>query len=171
MAILAKYFLAFLFMQNGTYSEGHGLSVSDKKAILEKHNEYRKELSITPLQWDEKLADYAYEWGQKLQRNCDFKHRPSSGNYKLIYGENIAMSSSEDATYAVEQWGSEKKDFHPRKMRTYRSSYLNSVGHYTQIIWEKTTRVGCARIKCKNGFYITICNYDPPGNYKDEKIF
>ncbi|XVF08006.1 hypothetical protein REPUB_Repub06bG0188000 [Reevesia pubescens] len=45
-------------------------------------------------------------------------------------------------------------------------------GHYTQVLWKDTVRVGCARVKCCNGkgFYV-IYNYDPPGNYINEHPF
>ena len=38
-------------------------------------------------------------------------------------------------------------------------------GHYTQVIWRNTQRVGCGVAVCPNGAEIWTCNYDPPGNY------
>lgn len=151
--------------------DNNGLTSTEKKSILDAHNKYRTELDIAPLEWDEDLEEYSKIWANELQKKCVLKHRPTQGKFKLIYGENIAMNMSEDASYAVEQWGSEKKDFKPRSMRKYQSSYLMKVGHYTQIIWAKTTKVGCARVKCKNGYFITVCNYDPPGNYRGETVY
>ena len=43
-------------------------------------------------------------------------------------------------------------------------------GHYTQIVWETTQKVGCAKIQC-DGFDLWVCNYDPPGNWVGEKPY
>ncbi|XWS52169.1 hypothetical protein CRYUN_Cryun11dG0043900 [Craigia yunnanensis] len=33
-------------------------------------------------------------------------------------------------------------------------------GHYTQIVWKNTRRIGCARVICDNGDVFMTCNYD-----------
>eukprot|EP01083_Nonionella_stella_P104921 301294_1 len=38
----------------------------------------------------------------------------------------------------------------------------NNCGHYTQIIWSSSNKVGCAVNKCSN---MLICHYSGPGNY------
>lgn len=47
-------------------------------------------------------------------------------------------------------------------------------GHFSQIVWKGTNKVGCATSHCPNGLgnvgsnvspYFTVCNYGPPGNY------
>jgi pathogenesis-related protein 1 len=37
-------------------------------------------------------------------------------------------------------------------------------GHYTQVVWRSTRRLGCAVAHCADS-EIWVCNYDPPGNY------
>lgn len=37
-------------------------------------------------------------------------------------------------------------------------------GHYTQVVWANTKRVGCAAAECRNGGTFVVCSYDPPGN-------
>ncbi|KAJ6759314.1 hypothetical protein OIU74_025899 [Salix koriyanagi] len=45
-------------------------------------------------------------------------------------------------------------------------------GHYTQIVWRETKRIGCARVDCFGGRGVFMtCNYDPPGNYIGEKPY
>uniref|UniRef100_A0A6N2LW90 SCP domain-containing protein n=1 Tax=Salix viminalis TaxID=40686 RepID=A0A6N2LW90_SALVM len=34
--------------------------------------------------------------------------------------------------------------------------------HYTQVVWRKSVRLGCAKARCNNGGTIISCNYDPP---------
>lgn len=43
-------------------------------------------------------------------------------------------------------------------------------GHYTQVVWAATTKVGCASQYCPAGGlfstmggWFTVCNYDPAG--------
>lgn len=49
------------------------------------------------------------------------------------------------------------------------------IGHYTQIVWADTTKIGCGKIRYtdSNGsirLYL-ICNYGPSGNYDGEPIY
>jgi pathogenesis-related protein 1 len=44
----------------------------------------------------------------------------------------------------------------------------NGCGHYTQVVWRNTQRVGCGYSTCQSQGYtfeIWVCNYDPPGNF------
>ncbi|PKI53176.1 hypothetical protein CRG98_026437 [Punica granatum] len=38
-------------------------------------------------------------------------------------------------------------------------------GHYTQVVWRNSVRLGCAKIRCITGGTFIGCNYDPPGNF------
>ena len=40
-------------------------------------------------------------------------------------------------------------------------------GHFTQVVWRGTKRVGCGRSQCK-GMDIYVCEYDPPGNWEGQ---
>lgn len=130
--------------------------------ILDRHNYWRSQLGIAPLVWSDELAAYANDWGDQLSNNgCDFKHRTNGK-----YGENLfmAMGGNPTGTEVADSWASERKDF---DYDTWGSNWMK-VGHYTQMIWENTTKVGCAMVKCSNGNIIWVCNYDPPGNYPDQ---
>jgi hypothetical protein len=44
----------------------------------------------------------------------------------------------------------------------------NGCGHYTQVVWRNTERVGCGYSTCQAqgfNFEVWVCNYDPPGNF------
>ena len=49
----------------------------------------------------------------------------------------------------------------------YASGNIGSAGHYTQVVWRDTQKVGCGASTCNiqgfDGIY-WVCNYDPPGN-------
>ena len=145
--------------QNNGNPTGNNVSIQQ---VVDAHNVYRKALGIPPLSWSNELADYARDWGTNLvKRDCAFEHRPNNK-----YGENIFSGWGKQWTMldAVDSWGDEKKNFdHNSKTCTG-----GVCGHYTQMIWKKTTRVGCALVTCGNGSVIVVCNYAPAGNMGGE---
>lgn len=44
------------------------------------------------------------------------------------------------------------------------SFQCNACGHYTQVVWRDSERLGCGVGDCTGGGEIWVCNYDPPGN-------
>jgi uncharacterized protein YkwD len=123
--------------------------------IVELHNQLRAEHCAPPLAWSADLAKVAQTWANKLRdKGCVFEHS------RTELGENLAMGTSgalDDRTI-VEMWYREvdKYDFrHPR--------FEMDTGHFTQLVWVGTQRIGCGRSTCK-GMDIVVCNYDPPGN-------
>lgn len=66
--------------------------------------------------------------------------------------------------YAVSEWYSEKK------LYDYNNpDFSFETGHFTQLVWKNTERLGCASSKSKstNNIYV-VCNYDPWGNYRGQ---
>lgn len=143
-------------------------------AVLAAHNIYRSEVGVPSLTWSAELATYAQAWADELvkNRNCQLRHRPQDSNdrWNLIYGENIFSGSSGYTMIdAVKDWGSEKNMFDTKSRKCI--GEWSTCGHYTQIIWKKTTQVGCAIAKCANGMIIMVCNYNPPGNMNREPAY
>ena len=64
----------------------------------------------------------------------------------------------------VNNWASEGRVFQrgvfPAVSRT---DNWEDVGHYTQIVWPTTTRVGCAIASTARTDYL-VCRYSPAGN-------
>ncbi|CAK9154544.1 unnamed protein product [Ilex paraguariensis] len=125
----------------------------------------RAALRMPPLVWDVKLARYAQWYATQRQRDCALKH--SNGPY----GENIFWGSGNDWTpaQAAMAWVAERKWY-----RYWSNSCAEGqeCGHYTQIVWSSTKKVGCARVACFGGRGVFMtCNYDPPGNYIGERPY
>ncbi|KAG2238099.1 hypothetical protein Bca52824_092672 [Brassica carinata] len=103
--------------------------------------------------------DYA---NQLAAGPCSLEH--SSGPY----GENLAMGSGDMSAQAVAMWIDEK---------SYYDYYSNSChgsacGHYTQVVWRGSARLGCGKGMCASGASIIVCNYhDPAGNYIETKPY
>ena len=43
-------------------------------------------------------------------------------------------------------------------------------GHYTQVVWRKSLRVGCGMATC-GATEVWVCNYDPAGNWDGERPY
>ncbi len=150
---------------------GSTISIKDAKSALEFHNNARKEVGANPLQWSTELAAFAQKWADHLAaEGCTMKHRPKTGKWAQQYGENIFWASTTAFTVkdACLSWYSEKKDFTGPIFTGKESSV---VGHYTQMVWRNTTKVGIGIAKCSGGGIIIVANYDPPGNYLGENVY
>lgn len=159
----------FLFLISSTKVKSE-LPVSTKPTIdttvfLAQHNYYREKVGSPDIHWNDSLASYAQEWADKLAKTCDMQH--SDGPY----GENIYWSSSpKNEKAVVDRWASEEQYFN-HKNTTYIRGKSSKSGHYSQVIWAKSTELGAGVANCKNGGQIWVCVYNPPGNVVGEKAY
>lgn len=138
------------------------------------HNQVRAMVvTSTPLpalQWDASLAATAAAWVAQcidLQMPIGLvDHNPNrSQGHPYQVGENIyASSGAATAQGAVNSWASEKPRYNPT---TGACSPAGSCGHYTQMVWRTTLKVGCALRNCPGLTYPStiVCDYGPAGNY------
>jgi len=128
---------------------------SSPKDFLDAHNEARKEVGVKPLKWNETLVDYAQKYVDSKKKTCEFEH--SYGPY----GENLAQGYEElTGVDSVKMWVSEKPYYDHKNNKCVNDECL----HYTQVVWNSTESVGCARTKCDNNWMFVICSYYPVGN-------
>lgn len=136
--------------------------------ITAAHNKIRDPLGLPPLVWSDDLARFAQTWADKLERKgCRLDHRPRSGPDAQKYGENIYSSTGYDPTAAdvVDTWAAEVADYNSKTGRC-----KGVCGHYTQIVWRNSQRVGCGMAACGDT-EVWVCNYDPPGNFLGQKPY
>ena len=126
--------------------------------VVNLHNEARADVGVKPVSWNESLATYAESYAATRQDDCKLKLSGGPYGENLFWGSGAGWAPAQ----AVGAWLSER----PRYDYWSNSCYGGMCGHYTQIMWRSTRRVGCAMVTCYNGrgTFIT-CNYDPPGNY------
>lgn len=76
-----------------------------------------------------------------------------------MFGENMAGRTL-SWTQTIEAWYNEEKKY------SYQTPGFNSnTGHFTQLVWKRTTQVGCALSYCDNiKGNIYVCEYEPRGN-------
>lgn len=137
----------------------------EKQMILDRHAHWRAQVGLGKLEWSDQMALLADDWARQLAKeDCAFKHRPNNN-----YGENLFYGTAGyyTAADAVDAWGEEKSDYNYNSNKCKPGKMC---GHYTQIVWKNTAKVGCAKVVC-NGNVIWVCNYDPPGNWVGEKPY
>ncbi|WKY09842.1 hypothetical protein Q1695_002306 [Nippostrongylus brasiliensis] len=160
-----------------------------RQVFLDTHNEWRslvargkaedpaatggftpKASQMPKLWYDCKLEESAKQVAEK----CANKH--SGGDY----GENLFAASfsgydqDEVAKMAVDQWAGELKKFGVGDNLIYPTPGLT--GHYTQVVWQNTTRVGCyINDKCfpdSPGWKTqAVCQYKPTGNFMRWEVY
>lgn len=144
---------------------GQGAPNAQAQELLDAHNHYRAEVGVPPLQWSDRLAANAQQWANHLAATGTFEHSGA--------GENLAQGSAGrfSVTQLVDMWGAEKQSF---KYGTFpdvsTTENWSDVGHYTQMVWRKTTEVGCGLAR-GNGNDILVCHYNPAGNVIGQGVF
>lgn len=143
--------------------------------ITAAHNQVRASVvtstPLPPLVWDSALAATAAAWVAQ----CKDLQAPTglidhnanrSVGYPYYVGENVygttGSATSTTGQQAVNAWAAERANYN------YATNTCTGVcGHYTQIVWRNTTKVGCAIGNCPNLTYRTsvVCDYGPGGNY------
>lgn len=131
------------------------------------HNVERAEVGVPPLVWDPQLAQIAQAWAEQCVDVdppiglVDHNDGRSQG-YPEYVGENIYGSGGQaSGTAAVALWIQEQANYN------YQNNSCSGVcGHWTQVVWRTTTKVGCALHNCPGLQYgsTVVCNYAPGGN-------
>jgi uncharacterized protein YkwD len=128
---------------------------SMSRDLLAAHNAVRARVCVPPLSWSGQLAKYAQNWADTLAAERKFYHHPNSP-----FGENLFQIQGANATAreVVESWASESRDYDLKSNLCH-----GRCGHYTQLVWRNTAKVGCG-VGSFPGGQVWVCNYDPPGN-------
>lgn len=143
------------------------------KGIVAAHNAVRAGVSPAPatplpqMQWSEEDAAVARAYAAK----CVFAHNAARGPR----GENIYASGGTGKTPndVVQNWASEAKNY------TYATNQCSGVcGHYTQVVWRESVKLGCAAQKCTTNspfgggaWELWVCDYSPAGNFNGRKPY
>ncbi|XP_031481783.1 pathogenesis-related protein PRB1-3-like [Nymphaea colorata] len=131
------------------------------------HNAARAQVGVGPISWDDTVAAYAENYANQRIGDCSMIHSGGNGGQ---YGENIfgGGGSGWTAVDAVNSWVDEKSNY---DYNTNTCASEQMCGHYTQVVWQNSVRLGCARVECNNGGTFITCNYDPAGNVDGERPY
>jgi hypothetical protein len=132
--------------------------------ILLAHNAARARAGRLPLVWDQNLASDAASYAAQMAITGVFQH--SDRKTRRGVGENLWMGSRGYFSFdrMVGSWASEKRMYVPGQFPAVSSTgNWADVGHYTQMIWPRTERLGCALASSRTTDYL-VCRYSPAGN-------
>ena len=148
-------------------------------AIVESHNVWREAVGVKEkLVYSNELAASAQDWANKLKKNnqCKMQHSAANG-----YGENLYWASAINWSdgrkelqkvtpkQVVDSWGNEKADY---DYVSNRCKPGKMCGHYTQVVWKDTRKVGCAVAVCEDTRQqVWVCQYKPAGNWVGKKPY
>ncbi len=144
---------------------------SYQSIMLNIHNQTRSKHGLDPLTWSDALARSAQAYANELSsRGCPLVHSDSD------YGENLYREwTSREIVFnpagAANWWADEEKFYN------YNSNSCKAgeqCGHYTQIVWDTTKRVGCGVSTCSasgKNTQMWVCHYDPAGNIRGQRPY
>ena len=126
------------------------LTRAEQQSILRHHNEARRLAGLPGLKWSTEIAKTSSSWADTLgTEGCTMRH--ASHIDRKGYGENLYMAWSSDRRFKLKSsdvmqgWLDEAVDY------TYDSNSCTPgrmCGHYTQIVWRGTTKLGCGKTQC-----------------------
>lgn len=152
----------------------------DSSAFIKSHNNWRAEVGVSEkLSYSSELEESAQEWANVLKKDnqCKMRHSVPQGKY----GENLYWASAINWSNGskelqkispqkvVDSWGSEIADYNYAKNSCASGKMC---GHYTQMVWRDTRKVGCAVAVCEDmQQQVWVCQYQPPGNWVGKKPY
>jgi len=157
------------------------------KEILDAHNQCRLRHHAANVVLDNSLAKAAQSYAEELARTNVLVHSDRSTRSNI--GENLyswSISTSRQSTskkpslaehgvMGVSAWCEEsaKYDFS-------RPGYVTGTGHFTQVVWKSTQKIGCGAAESKVSLtekgqvkttrYV-VCRYSPTGNLNTPAAF
>ncbi|KAF3957848.1 hypothetical protein ACB098_07G081000 [Castanea mollissima] len=156
----SKFLLAICFL--GLALIHVSLAQNSQSDFVQAHNVARAKVGVGPIKWNDTIAAYAQNYANTKIGDCKLEH--SQGPY----GENLAEGyDTFSGVEAVNLWVAEKPNYNHNSNKCVGGECL----HYTQVVWRDSVNLGCARVKCHNGWMFIICSYDPPGNYYGERPY
>jgi len=173
---------------------------AEKTFIVDKHNELRRRIAngeddissmpkagnMMELEWDDEVAKIAQGWANQCYYDHDKCRITSDGCYDSV-GQNIAVQGSTKANAdadwagAIQMWYDEVKDYDPAWAEIFTSPGKNGgvIGHFTQVVWANTNKIGCGYIEFYgsqplgknyyNRYY--VCNYAIGGNFSNKPVY
>lgn len=177
--------------ESKTFLGERQLTEKDKQDLLAIHNQLRDIIAagdaygrrqppaqnMLELTWDEYAANLASSWA----RTCQFEHNQPTDERDKPLGQNLAIKMSSELSNVnktFENWmiSMVKGWFNEVKLHTFGSGFSLDTGHYTQLVWATTAKLGCGYSYYKeidllgNTWHVgyLVCNYNPAGNWVGE---
>ncbi|CAF4716134.1 unnamed protein product, partial [Rotaria sp. Silwood2] len=167
--LVRRYFLdkyvSLKSIETSTFSEAHRKFQNDS---LDIHNILRARHCVPPLVLNEEINIRAQIYAEHLARK-DGKLIHSTDRHDL-FGENLYAITRKSpitnlsAAKVTLTWYAEVALYDYNK-----PGYNKSIGHFSQIVWKDTERLGVGYATAREGRKMfVVAQYGPPGNYDFE---
>lgn len=145
--------------------------------MLAAHNAARSAVGVAPLLWSNTLATGAQQWASQLaSEGCTLRYDPDPSrrettgqNLFRAYGNAPYNGTKRTPAEAAERWVREGQQYDHATHRC-KNTLGSQCGAYLQVIWEKTTAVGCGQARCEAA-EVWVCHYAPRGGQDDLKPY
>uniref|UniRef100_A0A803M9H6 SCP domain-containing protein n=1 Tax=Chenopodium quinoa TaxID=63459 RepID=A0A803M9H6_CHEQI len=162
LSIALLFTITFLFK---CYSCQADDQAGDKKVFLDGHNLARSQVGVGPYTWDQNLEAFAQDYANKAKLGDCNTYKGSKGSYGLNRGIGYdSLSSSQ----AMKTWVNQKKNYNYTSNSCAQGQDCSA---YTQVVWRKSVRLGCASVMCSAEWPLYVCVYDPAGNIPGERPY
>lgn len=157
--------------------------------VLAAHAAVRQRVGLPELLWSEGLAKLAADrLGELAEDGCYIRHstthyRWEQAGFRYV-GENLykVINYEPSGVDVVDAWYAELEDYNygsvgascTRRGCAGRVRPPCALGHFTQVMWEATTHLGCAVAGCpseRQPTFVAVCHYGPGGNIVGELPF
>jgi pathogenesis-related protein 1 len=156
----------------GAGLDARGLTRAQADEMLRAHNAWRSRAGAPALRWADDLAARAQRRAEYLAAHgCRLEHGPLPLEIgeNLFYGGPMRAAGREPGlvvitpTEVVDEWGAEFADYDASRGACAPG---RRCGHYTQVVWPSTEKVGCGAAVCPSLGQVWACNYRPAGNVR-----
>jgi len=103
------------------------------------------------------LQAKAQNWANQLASMGKLQHNSTGENLYYRY-----PPTPQDLTLASKAWIAEEPLYHGE---TIPNGNFSQYGHFTQVVWSTTLRVGMAWARDNSGHSYVVARYDPVGNW------
>ncbi|KAI1710772.1 cysteine-rich secretory protein family domain-containing protein [Ditylenchus destructor] len=164
-------------------------TTKNRALIVDAHNNHRSKLALGQepnnpsgyaapaanmykFEYDCKLENVAQAWANVCsQVHSTSQGRKCTGENLYMYSATIPQPTPQAMQSAADLWWHELIEYGLSTTDTnYYSSSMNDLGHFTQMAWAQTLRVGCGISQCASTTYV-VCNYNVTGNINTKSIY
>lgn len=136
------------------------------------HNVHRANHSAPALTYNQTLADWAQQKAESCVWNEDMVGSASGVGMNIAQGTWLGAGNL--SAVITDMWYNSEIDLFPSygvaDLDVGPNSNFQNWGHFSQVVWDGTTAVGCGSAPCGPGTsigsgYFVACMYYPPGNF------
>lgn len=154
--------------------------------VLQSTNAIRTSHQAAAYKWDAALATSAGEYAAYLakQKKCSLIHDRASSDGENLFASFAYPTAKTACLPAITSWAAEEKDYRFSAKRPFGDNWSSGqgrqVGHFTQLVWRATRRMGCGRATgawtmVSTGWHgqcnVVVCRYQPAGNIASDAAF